>query len=51
MAAVGTGLPIFVASTFETPETRAETKLLGASAFFGKPVDDQALPDAIRWIV
>jgi len=51
MAAAGISIPIIVVSTLDTPETRAEAKRLGASAFFRKPVDDQALLDAIRWIV
>lgn len=39
---------IFVTAQ-DTEETRAEAMQAGGAAFFLKPVDDQALLDAIRW--
>lgn len=39
---------IFV-TAYDTEELRAQAKNEGAIAFFRKPVDDQALIDAIGW--
>ena len=39
---------IFV-TAFDTEEVRAQAKIDGAIAYFRKPVDDQALLDAIGW--
>lgn len=39
---------IFV-TAFDTEESRAAAKQAGAIAYFRKPVDDQALIDAIEW--
>ena len=39
---------IFV-TAFDTDAARAEAKQAGAIAYFRKPVDDQALIDAIEW--
>ena len=39
---------IFV-TAFDTEEVRAQAKKDGAIAYFRKPVDDQALIDAIGW--
>ena len=33
----------------DTPENRDRAQRLGAAAYFRKPVDDQALLDAIAW--
>ena len=39
---------IFV-TAYDTDEARAEARKAGAIAYFRKPVDDQALIDAIDW--
>ena len=39
---------IFV-TAYDTEEVRAQAKKDGATAYFRKPVDDQALIDAIGW--
>jgi CheY-like chemotaxis protein len=39
---------IFV-TAYDTEENRAEAKNVGAAAFFRKPVDGQALLDAVAW--
>lgn len=39
---------IFV-TAYDTPEARREAREAGAIAYFRKPVDDQALIDAIEW--
>ena len=47
----GHHLPVIFITAHETPETRDLAQRLGASAYFRKPVDDQALLDAIAWAV
>lgn len=42
-------LPVIFMTAFDTPETRAEARAAGAAGCFRKPVDDQALLDAIEW--
>lgn len=42
-------IPVIFMTAFDTPETRAEARLAGAAGYFRKPVDDQALLDAIEW--
>lgn len=44
-----TDWPIIAISAHDHDETRERARQLGAAAFFRKPVDDQALIDAIRW--
>jgi FixJ family two-component response regulator len=44
-------LPVISISARDDEETRAWTRDLGARMFLHKPVDDQALLDAIEWIV
>lgn len=39
---------VFV-TAYDTPQARKEAIEAGATAFFRKPVDDQALLDAITW--
>lgn len=41
--------PVIFLTAFDTPEARAEAREAGAAAFFRKPVNDQALLDAIEW--
>jgi FixJ family two-component response regulator len=41
--------PVIFVTAYDTEENRAEAKNVGAAAFFRKPVDGQALLDAIAW--
>jgi len=43
-------LPVIVVSARDTEATHSLVRALGAKMFLRKPVDDQALLDAIRWI-
>lgn len=45
----GHHLPVIFVTAHDTPETRDLAQRYGASAYFTKPVDDNALLDAIRW--
>lgn len=51
IAAHGLRLPIIVLSASDDVQTREHARELGAVAFFRKPVDDQALLDAIWWAI
>ena len=42
-------LPVIALSAQDDADTRERARQLGAVAFFRKPVDDQALLDAILW--
>ena len=42
-------IPVIVISASDDWQTREHAKELGAVSFFRKPVDDQALLDAIWW--
>lgn len=44
------GLPVITVSARDDDETRAWARTLGARMFLRKPVDDQALLDAISWV-
>lgn len=44
-------LPVIAVSARDDEQTRAWTRGLGARMFLRKPVDDQALLDAINWVV
>jgi FixJ family two-component response regulator len=44
-------LPVIAVSARDDEETRAWTRKLGARMFLRKPVDDQALLDAIQWVI
>jgi FixJ family two-component response regulator len=44
-------LPVIILSAHDDPEIRQTVRRHGASAFFHKPVDDQALLDAIFWAI
>jgi FixJ family two-component response regulator len=44
-------MPVIFVTAQDTQEARAAAKRAGAAAFFHKPVDDQALLDAIEWAV
>ncbi len=45
----GIGIPVIVISASDDVQTRERAREQGAEAFFRKPVDDQALLDAIWW--
>lgn len=45
----GRNLPVIFATAHDTPESREAAQEMGAAGFFRKPVDDQALLDAIAW--
>ncbi len=45
----GTRVSVIFVTAYDTPEARAQAKRAGAIAYFRKPVDDQALIDAIEW--
>jgi FixJ family two-component response regulator len=49
LRALHRNLPVIFITAFDTPETRAEARAAGAAGYFRKPVDDQALLDAIEW--
>lgn len=44
-------LPVITVSARDDEETRAWARSLGARMFLRKPVDDQALLDAISWAI
>jgi FixJ family two-component response regulator len=46
----GIGLPVITVSARDDLETRSWARDLGAKLFLRKPVDDQALLDAINWV-
>ncbi len=45
----GFKLPVIFITGFDTAETRSQARESGAFGYFRKPVDDQALLDAIQW--
>lgn len=45
----GTRASVIFVTAYDTEDARAQAKKAGAVAFFRKPVDDQALIDAIGW--
>jgi FixJ family two-component response regulator len=45
----GHNIPVIALSAQDDDESRRRAHELGAVAFFRKPVDDQALLDAIQW--
>ena len=51
LAEAGSSLPVILVTAYDTPETRERAKRLGVAGYFRKPVDDQALLDAIQWVV
>ena len=44
-------LPIIAVSANDDADTSSQARQLGAQFFLRKPVDDQALLDAIRWVL
>ena len=51
LASEGIRIPVIAISAHDDEETREHAKELGAASFFRKPVDDQALLDAIWWAI
>ena len=47
----GIDLPVLAVSARDDEDTRQLARSLGARFFFRKPVDDQALLDAIAWVI
>jgi FixJ family two-component response regulator len=47
----GTQIPVIVISASDDVQIREHARELGAQVFFRKPVDDQALLDAIWWTI
>ena len=47
----GIKIPVIFLTALDSNESRKQAKEGGASAFFRKPVDDQALLDAVKWAV
>ena len=51
LAERGLHCPVIFVSAQDTEETRTAVKQAGAAGFFRKPVDDQALLDALNWAI
>jgi FixJ family two-component response regulator len=51
LMARGSRIPIIVISASDDAQVREQARELGAVAFFRKPIDDQALLDAITWAI
>jgi FixJ family two-component response regulator len=47
----GVQTPVIVVSASDDMQTRERARELGAVSFFRKPVDDQALLDAVWWAI
>lgn len=48
---IGVDIPVIFITADYSAETRERIRKAGGRAYFGKPVDDQALIDMIRWSV
>lgn len=51
LAESGTTIPVIVVSASDDHQVRDIARKLGATLFFRKPVDDQAILDAITWAI
>ena len=51
LASHGIQTPVIVVSASDDAQTRERAREQGAVSFFRKPVDDQALIDAIHWAI
>ena len=51
LRAQGCQIPVVVISASDDAQVREQARELGAVAFFRKPIDDQALLDAISWAI
>jgi FixJ family two-component response regulator len=49
LEAAGHHLPVIFVTAYDTPQARDMAQRVGGAAYFRKPVDDQALLDAIAW--
>jgi FixJ family two-component response regulator len=49
LAQIGRQMPVIIVTAQDTSDTRELAQQVGAAAYFRKPVDDQALLDAIEW--
>ena len=49
LASKGIRIPVIAVSALDDTKTRERARDLGATAFFRKPVDGEALVDAIKW--
>ena len=49
LAERGTKIPVIFLTASDSNEDRQQAKQAGAAGYFRKPVDDQALLDAIYW--
>jgi FixJ family two-component response regulator len=47
----GIHTPVICVTAFDDAISRERARKLGATAYFTKPVDDQALIDAINWAI
>lgn len=47
----GRHLPVIFVTAHDTPQARSQAQRVGAAAYFRKPVDAQALLDAITWAI
>jgi len=47
----GIQIPVIVITASDDAQVREQARELGAVAFFRKPIDDQALLDAISWAI
>jgi FixJ family two-component response regulator len=51
LAESGCRVPVIFVTAYDNRTAREEAKTMGAVAYFLKPVDDQALLDAIAWAI
>ena len=51
LASKGIQIPVIAVSAHDDAKTRERARDLGATAFFRKPVDGEALIDAIHWAI
>jgi FixJ family two-component response regulator len=49
LAEAGRYTPVVFLTAYDTPENREAARRVGATAYLRKPVDDQALLDAVAW--
>ncbi len=49
LSRMGRKMPVIFVTAHDTPETRELAQHAGGAAYFRKPVDSQALLDAIAW--
>ena len=47
----GIHTPVICVTAFDDANSREQARELGAAAYFTKPMDDQALIDAINWAI